>query len=417
MIYFGKEVIRHGGRARAIRGDVFNGKGCGNVSIAEHNGKLLVSYRVCDYTFIGYRNKVTYDSRYMWTPSINEFDVRFGSENVIGELDTDTLDVLHQTQYLENQDFGKYVWTGYEDVRIVSWDGRLFASASKPYHYEDQRIPMCIAEIDDKTFEIVGEPFHACIGECEKNWMPLVDIPYTYVYSTKPLQVVRVPALEDPSKKEVECLLNKEVENEFYKGSTQVVSYKGHYIAMVHYNDRVVVNGMGEYRYYSRFIVWDENWNVVRMSEPFTFAGMSIEFACGLCLHNDVVYVTFSVYDNAAFVLEMPVKFFDWFTGFGEEPVVFEAYHSSENDFLLNCDKDREIIRMADFLHGNGNIQGSVSLYSDAAVKTESKMLAEYAYMKVLTSIKDIKLPTSDIDYTIKLIAEDRVVDQLRNIV
>ena len=68
--------------------------------------------------------------------------------------------------------------------------------------------------------------------------------------------------------------------------------------------------------YTHRFIVWDKNWNVIKLSESFSFMDGEIEFTCGLALYRGNLLATFGFQDNSAFVLSIPEKFFEEFVGF-----------------------------------------------------------------------------------------------------
>jgi hypothetical protein len=59
----------------------------------------------------------------------------------------------------------------------------------------------------------------------------------------------------------------------------------------------------GTYRH--RFIVWDKNWNIVKISPLFSFMEGKIEFCCGLTPYKNDFLLTFGFQDNAAYILKV----------------------------------------------------------------------------------------------------------------
>lgn len=55
---------------------------------------------------------------------------------------------------------------------------------------------------------------------CEKNWMPILDMPYHYVKWSNPLEIVKV----DPVNKTCETIIQKEQKIPYYyRGGSQVI--------------------------------------------------------------------------------------------------------------------------------------------------------------------------------------------------
>jgi hypothetical protein len=63
--------------------------------------------------------------------------------------------------------------------------------------------------------------------------------------------------------------------------------------------------------YYHRFVMWDEDWNLVKISKQFQYMGTRIEFTCGLALDGDDLLITFGYQDNAAFIMRWPKHLLD----------------------------------------------------------------------------------------------------------
>lgn len=63
----------------------------------------------------------------------------------------------------------------------------------------------------------------------------------------------------------------------------------------------------GTYRH--RFVIWDKDWKLIKVSKQFSFLEGSIEFAVGMDYLGDDVLVTFGFQDNAAYILKFPKTF------------------------------------------------------------------------------------------------------------
>ena len=58
--------------------------------------------------------------------------------------------------------------------------------------------------------------------------------------------------------------------------------------------------------YYHRFVFWDKDWNIVKISKQFKFMDTMIEFVCGLAEYQGDLLITFGYQDNASYILKMP---------------------------------------------------------------------------------------------------------------
>jgi beta-1,4-mannosyl-glycoprotein beta-1,4-N-acetylglucosaminyltransferase len=175
---------------------------------------------------------------------------------------------------------------------------------------------MELSELDDDLKEVKRSRIPAPNGNgsyCEKNWMPILDMPYHYVKWCNPTEVVKV----DPDNLTCETVyLGSERINLSHdlRGGSQVIPYGEYRLAITHqvdlFNSRL---GRRDAVYRSRFVVWDKDWNLVRISEPFDFLGGHVEFVCGAAWSpgNKSLLVTFGYQDNSAFIVEIPKSYLD----------------------------------------------------------------------------------------------------------
>jgi hypothetical protein len=67
----------------------------------------------------------------------------------------------------------------------------------------------------------------------------------------------------------------------------------------------------GTYRH--RFVIWDNDWNIVKVSKQFAFLNAEVEFAVGMCKYKDDYLMTFGFQDNAAYLLRISQDFVNKF--------------------------------------------------------------------------------------------------------
>ena len=94
------------------------------------------------------------------------------------------------------------------------------------------------------------------------------------------------------------------------RGGSQVISIGDYRFALIHetFLSRSPA-GRKDGTYRHRFIVWDKDWNIVKVSKRFSFLEAEIEFAVGMCEYGDDYLITFGFQDNAAYLIRVPQKF------------------------------------------------------------------------------------------------------------
>ena len=322
---FAKLVLSEGGDIHPliIPSELTNGTGLMNPSILEYNGKLIVNIRHVNYTFYHSEKKLF---QHPWGPLTYlhpENDMHLRTENYICHIDESFN--ISRFNKIDTSQFDTYnpMWefVGLEDARLMEWNGRLFTSGVRRDTTTNGqgRMELCEIEIhDDKVIEVsrwrINPPADPN-SYCEKNWMPIVDQPYTYIKWCNPVEVVKVD--EQPTS---DMVFNSNLVNSTttYLGSTtnfkekdprggsQVIPFGDYYIALTHEVDLFkseVGRKDGVYRH--RFVVWDKDWNVVRYTNDFSLMNGHTEFCCGMCTYKDKILITFGFQDNAAYILEV----------------------------------------------------------------------------------------------------------------
>jgi hypothetical protein len=215
----------------------------------------------------------------------------------------------------------KELWefVGLEDARIVRWDGKLYICGVRRDldKIGTGRMELSEIEIAESGVKEVKQYRIPAPGNddsyCEKNWMPILDMPFHFVKWTSPTEVVKVNI--NTLKSETVALVEHNIDfPRDLRGGSQVVSYKGYYVAVTHEVDLWKnQKGNKDAQYNHRFIVWDKNWNIVHYSDEFKFMNAQIEFCCGLAHSDEGFLISFGYQDNSSFILTMTDDFFDSF--------------------------------------------------------------------------------------------------------
>lgn len=293
-----------------------SGMGLMNPSIfIDDEGDILVNIRHVNYTL--YHSE--HDQRFFspWGPLSYlhpEKDQRLVTTNYLCRLDKD-LNIINYTKV----DYSKLdvtpIWefVGEEDCRITQWDGNYYLIGVRRDTTTNGQGRMEYSKIElDKTNWTATEVQRVRIpppidvnSYCEKNWMPILDMPYHFVKWAMPTEVVKA----NPDKPECEQVLVRSTPpvSIDQRGGTNIVSWGDYYIAFTH-EVKLWRNYLNQkdsiYRH--RMIVWDKEFNFVGLSKSFAFLDTPIEFCVGAAVLDDNLLLSFGVQDNAAFVLEVP---------------------------------------------------------------------------------------------------------------
>jgi hypothetical protein len=295
-----------------------SGMGLMNPSIfIDDDGDILVNIRHVNYTL--YHSE--HDQRFFspWGPLSYlhpEKDQRLVTTNYLCRLDKD-LNIINYTEVDYSALNVPPLWefVNQEDVRITQWDGDYYLIGVRRDTTPNGQGRMEYSKIElDKTNWTAKEVQRVRIpppidvnSYCEKNWMPILDMPYHFVKWAMPTEVVKA----NPDKSECEQVLTRSTPSVpiDQRGGTNIVSWGDYYIAFTH-EVKLWRNYLNQkdsiYRH--RMIVWDKEFNFVGLSNSFAFLDTPIEFCVGAAVRNGKLLLSFGVQDNAAFVLEIPKK-------------------------------------------------------------------------------------------------------------
>jgi hypothetical protein len=279
-------------------------------------GELLVNLRNLNYVLYHSESGIFEHS---WGPLCylhQENDQRLVTNNILCKLDENFNikdNKIIDTTYLDETPIWEFV--GLEDGRLVEWDDKLFLSGVRRDTTVNGVGRMELSEIvykKDKAIEKSRFRIPAPGNNdsyCEKNWMPVLNKKYTYVKWTNSTEVVEVNP-EDKTCKTIVLVEQKKLNTSDLRGGSQVVFLNDHYLALVHEVDLYKSEaGRKNAIYTHRFVVWNKDFEIIEVSESFSFMGAKIEFCCGMADYQDKLLVTFGFQDNAAYLLGIPKNF------------------------------------------------------------------------------------------------------------
>lgn len=253
-----------------------------NASLFRWKGKPMVLARETNYTF---RRNDKVKAVAGW-PVIHGWpsNQHCYTNEILYELDPESNEAkqVGYLSYVPEADRHRLNYIGYEDVRLMEWDGKLVASFTVVDN--DHNFTMAYATVnDDLTLGSVTKvPTENAI---EKNWQPIEGKPHQYIYSLRPYCLIDVAT----GRRQVvgEGTAQK------LRGSSPVIAHRGQRLCMAHINNWPACK-----TYVHVFVLFDEAMNIVKVTKPFAFFGAPIEFNTSIFSSGDNLEVLFSVHDQ-----------------------------------------------------------------------------------------------------------------------
>ena len=311
------KIIENGGKVvpLIIPSDQTDGLGLMNPSVYNDNGKLLVNLRQVNYTFYHSEAKLFQHPYGPLTYIHPENDMHLRTWNWYLELN-DNLEIVRYNK-VDTSSFDTYEpkwdFVGLEDARLVRWNNKLYMSGVRRDTTPNGQGRMELSEIEVNQDTVVETSRFRIPtprdpnSYCEKNWMPILDMPYHYVKWSDPTEIVVV----DPYSGTCSTIIDKKsvgipIDQ---RGGSQVLTFGDKRIALTHEVDLFKSEtSRKDAIYRHRFIVWDKDWNIIKYSNPFSLMGGHVEFAVGMTVYNNKLLISYGFQDNAAYLLETTVE-------------------------------------------------------------------------------------------------------------
>lgn len=223
---------------------------------------------------------------------------------------------ISQHEIIENIERPRYEKqvTGMEDCRLFYFQNRLWVLCTvyDTIPEYSPKIALCrLSSNLDENQNYHIDHFIQLQGpdklRCEKNWMPIVEKHQTLkiIYNYSPLIIY------EPNIKTGECDIIAEKYNEInlshLRGSSPPILYKQSLLMLTH--EVVMVNNIRNYRH--RFLKLDMQYNIEKVSEPFSFYNENIEYSCGMCIKDNKLLIGLGIKDCEALIAELDLKIVD----------------------------------------------------------------------------------------------------------
>ena len=296
-----------------------NGTGICNPSILVEDDKIHLILRHVEYTLYICENEQKYQSANQGPLSYyhREDKNELKTNNYYCELDKDSLEIKRYHKIDTSKLDVKPIWTfiGLEDARLVKWSDKYYLCGVRRDTTTNGQGRMELSEIeinDDSVKEVNRSRIEVENKEsyCEKNWMPILNKPFHFVKWTDPTEVVKVD-LETNFAQRV--ILKEKKYNTKYDirgGSPLIDWFDDTYLCITHEVDFTLKNENGHKNasYYHRFVIFDENYDIIIMTEPFNFMTGKIEFCIGLERYKDDILIVFGFQDNGSYLVKINDK-------------------------------------------------------------------------------------------------------------
>jgi hypothetical protein len=283
-----------------------------NPSVFIYQDKILVNLRNVNYTL--YHAELN-RFEHMWGPLSYihpEDDMYLRTTNYIAELD-ENLNISHYSK-IDTSKFDTYepLWefVGLEDVRLVEWNNKLYGIGVRRDLDTKGTGRMEISELEITEtsvkevfrYRIPGAP--PDIEYCMKNCTPILDKPFHLLKWTNPTALMKFDI--NGGETEVFETSSHTPMNNDLRGGSQVIPYKNGYLSLLHETDLYnSEQGRKDATYRHRFVVWDKDFQIQKVSKLFSFLNMKIEFCCGLAEYKNDFLITFGAQDNAGYILKV----------------------------------------------------------------------------------------------------------------
>jgi hypothetical protein len=315
MNNFVKDVLEDGGSILPLlipSSELNNFPSLTNPTIYNDNGKLYANIRNINYTLY-HSEKKKYS--HQWGPLVYihpENDWKLRTSNIFCELNED-LSIKFYTR-IDTSKFDTYepMWdfVGLEDGRIVRWENKLYIIGVRRDTTTNGEGRMELSEIeiyDQKVIEVSRTRIPAPGDNksyCEKNWVPVTDKPFHFVKWHNGTEVVFFDKQQNTTTPVI--LHNwKDLGCADLRGGSQIIPFNDGYLSLTHttYLFKSPANRKdGIYRH--RFVYFNKNLEIVKVSQEFSFLGADVEFSIGMTERDRDILITFGFQDNAAYILK-----------------------------------------------------------------------------------------------------------------
>lgn len=265
-----------------------------NPSVCTFDDKLIYSIRSSNYNMILRNNFL------QLTPLVDKISSEL---YLFNDADNPDINRIIGPEYQ-----GNYFMNGVEDCRLFEYNGDLYGQCSIGGSYNKMRI-----QIFKFTFQESDITYNECLNtidqnfsDLEKNWLYIPDTNFEFIYWLNKHKIIY---------NEGNYVMKDIPGHDFnLRGSSKLVKYKDGYLCLAHNSQKQVSNisGYDELKYNNYLLYLNKDLVIEKVSPNISFSNsFGSQFAPGLEIFNDKVYITFSVLDCAPFELSFDLDLVD----------------------------------------------------------------------------------------------------------
>lgn len=305
-------ILKNGGKLKYINIPSHEfGHSFFNPSICVLNNKLIYSIRLSNY------NILLNDNFLQLTPQIDKISSEL---YLFNDIDIPDIKRVIGSEYQGN-DF----MNGVEDCRLFEYNGDLYGQCSIGDLHNKMR--MQIFKFNFQGSDILYEQYlditEQNFNNIEKNWMYIPDTNFEFIYWLNKYKLIY-----DEGRYIMKDISGYDLN---LRGSSKLIKYKDGYLCLGHSSRRQVstVSGYDELKYNNYLLYLNQDLVIEKVSPNISFSNsFGIQFAPGLEIFNDKIYITFSILDCVSFELSFGVDLLD---SIFEQRPLFEVVN--EDDF------------------------------------------------------------------------------------
>ena len=239
----------------------------------------------------------------------------FKSE-AIGVLIDEDLRVVNESKIDFAESDPQWIYHGIEDLRLATWNDKVYASGTRRDFQSDGRGRIEIVELEpnedyskwretDKTIPKLDDQQFSYV---EKNWAPVQDQPFSFIRWNLPTQIIE---LRDWQSGQSNLRSEESTSFEFQpelRGGTQLVRWGNQYLSFVHQSfGQKSYLGATAITYRHRLVSWNSQLKIQNVSrQAFGVMSGQVEFLSGATPFKDGLLLSFGFQDACAYLLELP---------------------------------------------------------------------------------------------------------------
>lgn len=229
------------------------------------------------------------------------------TRNFLVKYDRD-FNLLSQQEIVENLPRERkrtYNIDGLEDCRIFDLNDSTWFTCTTWNINPNGKPQVSLCKLSDKSSDSVVNVERLIplvppdLNRCEKNWLPFVkDNEFHVIYSYDPMIIYKPKILEGTGAcigivNDQQKTLHDIPKNDFtrFSGSAPPIEFDNGYLSLVH--ETVFTEEQRNYMH--RFVFFDKDFKIQKVSKPFIFFHKGIEYCCGMAVDHSTTKLVMGI--------------------------------------------------------------------------------------------------------------------------